>query len=186
MKLVGCERFGCGKAPVYRPDGSLCTTLTGYMRMPRMPDAFLDCSIYLYPSEGAAQRGEKLGGSGFLIHVNFVDAPNRHHVYAVTNAHVIQGQNLVVRLNTVDGGTDTVDGSSLWRCNETDDLAILRIPLDKQHHKWKAINRIWFLTQNDIPSEGIGPGDDTFVVGRFINHEGAQKNLPTLRFGTIG
>ena len=31
----------------------------------------------------------------------------------------------------------------------------------------------------------IGPGDECFVVGRFVNHEGKQKNLPTVRFGCI-
>jgi len=34
----------------------------------------------------------------------------------------------------------------------------------------------------------IGPGDEVFIVGRFINHEGKQgkqRNLPSLRFGNI-
>jgi hypothetical protein len=31
----------------------------------------------------------------------------------------------------------------------------------------------------------IGPGDDVFVVGRFINREGKQKNIPSVRFGNI-
>jgi hypothetical protein len=31
----------------------------------------------------------------------------------------------------------------------------------------------------------IGPGDEVFTVGRFINHEGRQQNLPTARFGNI-
>jgi hypothetical protein len=28
-------------------------------------------------------------------------------------------------------------------------------------------------------------GDDCFIIGRFINHEGQQKNQPSLRFGNI-
>ena len=31
----------------------------------------------------------------------------------------------------------------------------------------------------------IGPGDEAFVVGRFISREGRQKNVPSLRFGNI-
>jgi hypothetical protein len=31
----------------------------------------------------------------------------------------------------------------------------------------------------------IGLGDDLFMVGRFINHDGKERNIPVLRFGTI-
>ncbi len=35
--------------------------------MPRIDDVLLDVIVYLYPSEAAAEDGEKLGGSGFLL-----------------------------------------------------------------------------------------------------------------------
>jgi hypothetical protein len=38
--------------------------------VPRIPDNILDCVVYLYPSEAAAQDGERFGGSGFLIGVH--------------------------------------------------------------------------------------------------------------------
>jgi hypothetical protein len=31
----------------------------------------------------------------------------------------------------------------------------------------------------------IGLGDETFMVGRFVNHEGIQRNSPSLRWGHI-
>lgn len=42
-----------------------------------------------------------------------------------------------------------------------------------------------FLTPQQIIDEDVGIGDDTIMVGRFINHEGKQKNMPTVRFGSI-
>ena len=41
------------------------------------------------------------------------------------------------------------------------------------------------MAKHDLMTQGVGIGDDVFVVGRFINHEGRQKNSPTARFGCI-
>ena len=41
------------------------------------------------------------------------------------------------------------------------------------------------MSKHDAARLGVGVGDDVFVVGRFINHEGVQKNSPTARFGCI-
>src|SRR5438552_2720942 len=81
--------------------------------MPRFDDRFLDCSIYLYPSLEDAQKGQRIGGSGFLIAIPGVSLGPRHdaggdsyqkihHIYAVSNRHVVK-KNPVVRLNTHDG-----------------------------------------------------------------------------------
>jgi hypothetical protein len=43
-----------------------------------------------------------------------------------------------------------------------------------------------FVTPEDLgPPNNIGPGDEVFVVGRFVNVEGKQRNTPALRFGAI-
>src|SRR5271170_5484166 len=31
----------------------------------------------------------------------------------------------------------------------------------------------------------IGPGEDVFMVGRFIDHDGKDANIPSVRFGNI-
>ena len=36
-----------------------------------------------------------------------------------------------------------------------------------------------------VPPPQRGDRSDVFLVGRFINHEGQQRNAPTLRFGLI-
>src|SRR5690349_2234064 len=105
--------------------------------MPRIPDHFLDCSIYLYDSVSAAQDGRGFGGSGFLVHV-----PSKHegwvHPYAVTNRHVIDNGFQVLRLNTVDGRTDTISSEpEEWLLHpDGDDLAILPIAMAGKQFKW--------------------------------------------------
>ncbi len=42
-----------------------------------------------------------------------------------------------------------------------------------------------FVTEDFLEQYAIGPGDDVFMVGRFINHQGRQRNTPVVRFGNI-
>ena len=69
----------------------------------RIPDEWQNNSIYLYPSEHDAYEGTRAGGSGFLLGFDSDRIPGRQMVYAVTNAHVIEGGNCTIRLNRHDG-----------------------------------------------------------------------------------
>ena len=42
-----------------------------------------------------------------------------------------------------------------------------------------------FIDKTRLIDYEVGVGDDCYMVGRFINHEGYQRNLPTVRFGAI-
>jgi len=157
--------------------------------MPWIDPDVLDSTIYLYPSEAAAQDGERIGGTGFLIGVPVI-ARNReigNVICVVTNKHVIDHGNTVARLNTHDQGTDIIplDGLRWYTHPDGDDLAVCPIRLNSRVHKAKLISVRNFATKKTIEANGIGPGDDVFIVGRFINHEGKQRNLPSVRFGNI-
>lgn len=41
------------------------------------------------------------------------------------------------------------------------------------------------LKRHEIDAFRVGPGDDVFVVGRFINSQGKLRNIPSVRFGNI-
>jgi hypothetical protein len=42
------------------------------------------------------------------------------------------------------------------------------------------------LSREDVENGSIGPGEDVFMVGRFMDHDGgSQRNQPALRFGNI-
>jgi hypothetical protein len=156
--------------------------------MPRIPDEYLDCAIYLYASEADAEGGAKTGGSGFLIGVLTRDLPtNFWFLYAITNKHVVHGGGTVIRMTTIDGEKDILaTDERQWVYHPGgDDLAACLITFDPKAYKFHFASRGSFLDKETVSDFKIGPGDDVFVVGRFVNHEGKQRNNPSVRFGCI-
>jgi hypothetical protein len=157
--------------------------------VPRIPDEMLDCVVYLYPSEAAAEDGKQMGGSGFIIGIPipYVQPANFHLLCVVTNKHVVDNGSMVVRINTLAGSIDIValDNAEWFFHPDGDDIAICPIGLNNKFHKCKFLHPNSFLRKEIIEMFDIGPGDDVFIVGRFINREGKQKNIPSVRFGNI-
>jgi hypothetical protein len=175
-----------------------------YLPMPFIDQRFLDCSIYLYDSKLSAEDGENSGGSGCLVRVLSPPVQNMWtgygservspfpaHIYAVTNKHVITKGFTTIRLNTIDNKIDVLDlRESDWISHpEGDDLAVAPIALPERKHSYFPIDLEMFVKESNLYESAyelrIGAGDDTFMVGRFINHAGKQKNTPSLRFGSI-
>jgi len=156
--------------------------------MPRIADEYLECVVYLYPSVNAAKEGEKFGGSGFLVRVPSTVNEDLGYTYCVTNSHVIrEGAATVIRLNTHDGGTDVIplEQEHWWHHQYGDDLAVCPLPIDNRHYKHAALDTIMFVTEEFIEEYDLGPGDEAFMVGRFVNHQGRERNTPVVRFGNI-
>jgi hypothetical protein len=161
--------------------------------VPRIHDILLDIVIYLYPSVIDAQAGEAIGGSGFLVAIPSTVSENDAFIYAVTNSHVIrkiieQGNSPVIRLNTEDGGKDVIETSEAnWvHHQDGDDVAVCPLLLvNEERYKFGAIAAEMCLTQEEVEEHHIGPGDEVIMAGRFISHEGRQRNTPTARFGNI-
>lgn len=166
--------------------------------MPNIDPGYLNCSIYLYPNEKAAKDGAKAGGSGFLIAIPYqqiIAGEQRSHIYAVTNSHVIsktEGDSPVIRFNRHDGKTETIPYSyEDWiDFGEHDDLAVRRIDANfVPAISWLAFFP-WSCVMPDevfnrsIPAE-IDIGAEVVMFGRFIAHDGKQRNLPVVRFGNI-
>ena len=152
----------------------------------RIPDAYLDCVIYLYPSEQDAEQGARIGGSGFLVAVP-IEEIGIAHVYAVTNKHVIEQGNCVVRLRTKDGKNEIAPTNErAWIFHpDGDDLVVLPFRFNWRSVKFNYVMTDSFLSKKIVSTFNIGPGDEAFAIGRFVNHEGRQQNLPTARFGCI-
>jgi len=112
---------------------------------------------------------------------------NFYFPYVVTNKHVIEDGNTVVRMTTRDGKKHIIETDERdWRFHpDGDDLAVLLISFDPNKLRFSHVASSQFLSKHELMTMGIGIGDDIFVVGRFINHEGRQKNSPTARFGNI-
>lgn len=156
--------------------------------MPRIKDAYLDCVVYLYPSEVDADDGTKIGGSGFLVGVPTKELrQDAFFLYAVTNKHIADKYR-TVRMNTRDGQKFILPTTRFsWVDHpDGDDISACLVYFDPKEIRFNHVHRDMFLSKDIISRFNIGPGDDCFMVGRFVNHEGRQQNLPTVRFGNIG
>jgi hypothetical protein len=147
------------------------------------------CSFYLYGSRADAENGEAVGGSGFWLRVHLDQNKDWYQPYAVTNSHNIRkaGKNPVIRLNRNSKFEVLVTEASKWEHHpDGADVAVLPIDLKFETYSFWALPADKALLTKDIIAEhGIGIGDETFMVGRFINHEGRQRNTPSARFGNI-
>jgi hypothetical protein len=153
--------------------------------MPRIHDYILNCVVYQYRSEDEAIECERVGGSGFLVNVPLPSFPDRTIHFVVTNAHVAE-KAPVSRLNGINEQLAIAKYSiDDWIMHpDGDDVAIAPLYLPPGN-KFSSIPRSLFLSKATIAEFDIGIGDDIFVAGRFINHEGIQRNSPSLRFGNI-
>jgi hypothetical protein len=158
--------------------------------VPYVDPRYRDCAIYLYPSKQAARDGVTAGGSGFLVGVPARTVPGRVHLYAVTNEHVVhpvEGHpNPVIRLNDKGGSADILGvRAKAWLPHpDGDDIAAISLSLGP-HHQISWPNRDDFITPAILDEYKIGPGDECFMVGRLIRHDGKQRNEPVLRLGNL-
>lgn len=156
--------------------------------MPRINDELLNSVVYLYQTKEDAEQGKKAGGTGFLVGYPTSFDKNRSYLYAVTNRHVVEdAQATVIRINRADGGMDVLEiARSNWISHPLgDDVAACSVSPSQQNHKFSFFTIDWFVNQEVISKVHIGPGEDVFILGRFVNHEGKQRNCPSARFGNI-
>lgn len=154
--------------------------------MPPIPRHFLDCSFYLYPSMESALNGAEYGGSGFLVHV-----PSEHeglvHLYALTNKHVVDGGCRYLRLNTLDMKLDVIPSEpDAWMFHpDGDDIAVMPIETMDGKFRWFSVGIEHFITHDILDDYHVGPGDETFLIGRLVTAAGSQRNTPVVRFGNL-
>jgi hypothetical protein len=155
--------------------------------MPRIDDSALECSIFLYPSETDAEKGESVGGSGFLVGLKY-EHSEATHLYAVTNSHVAK-ECPVIRLNSKKGEPRIIPRApSAWvHHSDGDDLAISSIELDKDKYKFKYLlaSPSFLMTEDRMKRSDIGAGDETFMVGRYVGRDERKGNVPVVRFGHL-
>lgn len=149
-----------------------------------IPEQFLNCSIYVYKNQADAKSGAISGGSGFLVAVPLIANPEAAQLYAITARHVVSNvPNPVLRLNTLSAGFDILETNLLRWIWRDDDVAVYPIDLDPNLHKFAAVSLREFVTE-EIAGRFF-PGDEVFMVGRFVSHEGREQNRPSVRFGNI-
>jgi hypothetical protein len=156
--------------------------------VPRIDDRFSDVAIYIYTSLEDAEDGNAYGGSGFFVDVPFETNKDLHYLYVVTNKHVVQKSDPpVIRINRKDGTAECVPTrKDQWVFHpDGDDVAVFHFDTEWEQLQIATVRMRQFVTPQLIAAEDIGIGDDTVMIGRFINHEGKQQNTPSVRFGNI-
>jgi hypothetical protein len=155
--------------------------------MPRIPPQLLDATFYLYRSVEEAKAGEQAGGTGVFVCVPIPEMPGRMFIYAVSNKHVVMKLGCsVIRVNTLVGGADAIEKDPAeWHASNSDDLAVCLVQINDGYHKIKSLPTDFFATKQNLKDDQIGVGDDVFMVGRFMNHDGHLTNVPSVRFGHL-
>jgi len=157
-----------------------------------VPEEIKKCVVFLCYRAGAQIM---LAGTGF-----FLAAPSsiagKVYIYLVTARHVVEAiqqrgtdGHVLVRLNSIDGGATLISSvAESWRFHPSDsraDVAAIQWTPDRGKFDYRAIPTSMLVT-GDIENEhSIGPGDEVFFPGLFVNHYGQKRNLPIIRVGNI-
>ncbi len=146
-------------------------------------------AFYLYDTRDDAIAGKKTGGTGFLVSVPSTRWPSQVRlVHAVTNWHVARCGSPVVRLNTSSGKPAIFDWTSDEWVYKPGGPDIAVSPPLKWDDDFKAIPAdvsSFLLTAEAEVLDEVGPADDVFMVGRFVDYDGEETNSPAIRFGHI-
>jgi hypothetical protein len=156
-------------------------------RLVRIPDDLRKCAVFLGYEDGGII---KPAGTAFFVAVPLEEMREHNALYLVTAKHLLAGirklsianQNTYVRLNSREGDSDwtKMPESTEWYEHPTDknvDVAVLHVLIPRQQFEFSYIPVHNAATPDVIKNEGIGVGDEVFVIGLFVNHHGRQRIL---------
>jgi hypothetical protein len=138
----------------------------------------------MYTTVEDAESGVRFGGSGFVVGYPWSGDTNRHHIYFVTNLHVASVAP-VARVNRTAGGFMAVSITDWHYHPAGDDIAVAAFEEDDGLYEIAFLSPKMFVSQQVVDEYDVGPGDDVFMVSRFINQQGTQRNTPIVRQGSI-
>jgi hypothetical protein len=160
--------------------------------MPRIPFNVINGVFYLYRDRKDALAGKDPGGTGFIVRYDGAlnESVPENHFYGVTNWHVAcDGPWSTIRLNAKDGGTDIIElGPEQWSFLPGKyDVAVVPLSLDDKIHDVSSVSTRLFAGKPGpgSPYGRLGVGEDVFMIGLFVDHDGATTNVPSARFGNI-
>lgn len=158
------------------------------VRMPRIPPSVIKGVFFLYANADDAEAGRDPGGTGFVVRYDGWQGKHvlrSHFFYGVTNHHVACDGYPVIRLNKLDGGIEVLDlNPDQWSYIPGKyDVAATPLQLDDKIHDVSSISTRQFVVENGRPE--ISVGEDTFMIGLFLDTEKTLINVPVARFGHV-
>jgi hypothetical protein len=153
--------------------------------MPIIPSPVLNCVFYLYKDKATAQAGIDAGGTGFFLAMPTADGLGHH--YGVTNWHVaVKNGFSCIRINAANGPEVIELDPADWVFEPgSDDIAIAPLSIRRPEQVAMFVGTQIMLNRDNVASERIGPGDDVFMVGCFVDLNMRLTNVPAVRFGNI-
>ena len=162
-----------------------------------IPNEIRKCVVFLGRTK---KNGPRWGATGFFYAVRLSDDDPRPYSYLVTARHVIDGirdeiasgktvdEKVLVRMNLKSGGSHTFESSiDDWQFHPTKEVDVAAMPFSEPW--FDDMDHLTFtyemIDEELVESEGIGPGQDVFVTGLFVNHIGKHRNIPIVRIGNI-
>jgi hypothetical protein len=164
--------------------------------LPRIPDHLMDGAAFLFRTRQEAEKRARIGGTAFLVTKEIAGSKEafgqRLYIpYFVSCRHVVfSGGASVISINRRDGGPPDI-----FECEPTDwtehprrddVVAICAQPYMRPNvHRYASIENTWLITPEYMKAVELGVGDEVFMIGRFINHQGQKENRSAVRFGSI-
>ncbi len=154
----------------------------------RLPHEILDAVVYLYRDRAAAEAGDCVGAAtAFWVSSIYPNLPGHQVSFLVTNRHVIEGGATTLRWTGAHGKSEFAElDESRWRFhpNNNIDLAAWRVDIPINGSVF-PISTPYFMVRSDLTRFDVRIGDDLFMVGRHLQHDGIITNTPTARFGHL-
>lgn len=155
--------------------------------MPRLNSRFARCVFFLFardPKTGDLKN--RPAGTGVLVGF---EGAHALHLYAVTAAHVAPQGASVIRINTVDGKSRTIElHPDDWMTPTSGaDVAAVDITeeIQPETDNISYIQPRLFVEKPFIEQVELGIGNDGFMLGLYANHPGKDYNRIAAKFGNI-
>lgn len=164
--------------------------------MPLINQNLLASVVFLFRTFDEARQRVRLGGTAFLvgksIHGSETVLGEMAYVpYLVSNRHVVfEGSSCVAAVNRRDGNPPDIwdIDQEEWIAHPAgDDVAAVCVMgrHDSALHNLVFVPDDKFLTKKLIADCQIGVGEEAFMIGRFVNHQGRHVNEAAARFGCL-
>lgn len=169
--------------------------------MPAIDPEYLTGVAFLYRTVEEAKAHARIGGTalpfGMIVQPGDTKETTFYALYLVSNAHVVFGASAcVARLNRKDGGPPDIFNidQNAWISVPGHDLAIAPfgdarsesgVLPSRDLHDFIFCGENQVLTKEQIEAHQIDIGDEVFMIGRFMNMQGKDRNQSAARFGSI-
>ena len=157
----------------------------------QIPPELRRCVAFVYSEQSDGKHPQ---GTLFFVAIPMESIPDRHHVYAVTSRHVLEGirddgadGKAWLRINLRNGQARFIETDvNDWRYHPDPsvDVAIAMISLfpDAAQSAWHLDSRV---TDAAVAEYEVDVGNELLITGLFVHHVGSTRNVPIVRVGNI-